>query len=108
MLPFRRILFATDFSPACKAAVPYVEETTERYNAELTLLHVSNTVPALYGEYASFAAESMQLYKEARNRACVQLTAFAGEHFSRVRPGIVLEEGDPGDMIEKTAARERV
>jgi len=47
MLPFKRILCPTDFSePSCKA-IKAAGELAERDSAELILLHVVGTIPAL-------------------------------------------------------------
>lgn len=108
MLPFKRILFATDFSPACEAVVPYVMELKDRYDAELSILHVSNIAPVVYGEYAAFAAENMPLYAEVRKKACADLRRFVSERFAEDHPNVFLEDGEVGSVIEKVVKRERV
>lgn len=39
-ITFRNILFATDFSPATNAALPYAEELARRYGSTVYLVHV--------------------------------------------------------------------
>lgn len=40
LFSFRNILFPVDFSTQCEAAVPYVADLANRFQAKLTLLHV--------------------------------------------------------------------
>jgi nucleotide-binding universal stress UspA family protein len=44
---FRRILFATDFGPACAKAFPYALALAEDYQAKLVLLHMIPPVPGI-------------------------------------------------------------
>lgn len=108
MLPFQRVLFATDFSPACDAVVPYVKEMKDRYDAELSVLHVSNVAPVVYGEYGAFAAENLPLYTEVRKKACADLRRFVSERFAEDHPQVFLEDGEVGSVIEKVVKRERI
>ena len=45
MMPFRRILFPTDFSEATMAMVPDVKEMGRRFDAAVTVLNAFNLVP---------------------------------------------------------------
>ncbi|MGB2984193.1 MAG: universal stress protein [Candidatus Bipolaricaulia bacterium] len=47
MLPFKRILCPTDFSEPSHAGIKAAVEMAERFSAELILMHVVGSIPAL-------------------------------------------------------------
>jgi nucleotide-binding universal stress UspA family protein len=58
---FKRILFATDFSPASLNALPYALSIAEENQAELTLLHLISLVPMQHQEaVASHAKKRLE------------------------------------------------
>lgn len=88
-IQLKNILFATDFSSASGAAVPYAAELTKHYRAKLYALHVRPpvvnpmTMPASwYGLEEAAKREDEQHRKEL-------LDTFRG-----IQPEIVIKEGD--------------
>ncbi len=86
---FKNILFATDFSPAASAAVPFAAELAKRYGAKLHALHVrppvvdAMTPPGTWRSMEEAAKiEDMQHEKDLAN-------SFAG-----LQPEILIKEGD--------------
>ncbi len=60
MLPFRRILFPTDFSEPAEYAWPYALTFAEEFGAEVHLVHVVSPPPRLTEAYAvNFNPEKM-------------------------------------------------
>jgi len=82
------IIFATNFSDACHAAIPTVTRWVDAHNARLTLLHVYDPEKTLHrdaeGQLNSFYAEA--------------------DNYSNCRR--VLLTGDPCDSIEDFCAKE--
>jgi nucleotide-binding universal stress UspA family protein len=86
MLPFNKILFPIDYSQRCREVVPYVEEMTNRFSGQLSVVHAfTNTdwLPAVDEE-------------EKRRINEFVAEAFPGRHVDAF-----LEEGEPGSAIEK-------
>ena len=86
---FKNILFATDFSSAASAAVPFAAELTKRYGAKLYALYVRPPVvnpmtpPLTWGGLEEAAAvEDARHEKELANA------------FSGIQPEILMKEGD--------------
>lgn len=78
-LDFKRILFATDFGPACTKAFPYALHLAEDHEAKLVLLHMVPPMPspdlgpAAYGPSA-FAAENFtQWQRTMRDESVIKL-----------------------------------
>jgi nucleotide-binding universal stress UspA family protein len=70
--PFRRILFATDFSPGSDAALHYAASLAQHSSAELITLHVVEPVPAgtdpNFGASIHLAAYEAALERDADRR----------------------------------------
>jgi nucleotide-binding universal stress UspA family protein len=83
------VLFATDFSPAADAAIPFVREIVTRYGATLVTLHVRAPLVNPMTPPASWAStlESAQ-HKEQAQREALRLA------FSDLRSVVLFEEGD--------------
>jgi nucleotide-binding universal stress UspA family protein len=99
MLPFRKILYAVDFSEPCRGVVPYVSEAAERFSSELILLHAFDLVPAVYGEFGAFAATGFPAYSELRKSETTRLEDFAREMFPGRKPQLMVKDGEPGHVI---------
>ena len=85
----KNVLFATDFSPAADAAIPYVREIVARYGAKLVTLHVRPPLVNPMTPPASWTStlEHAQL-EEQKQRAGLRLA------FGDLRPVVLFEEGD--------------
>jgi len=92
MFPFRRIVFAVDFSDSCKAVVPYVEEVAHRSKAELILLHACETSAA---DHAAVTRRDTE-----------QLRQFARRAFPTLTPELVERDGDAATVICDLVNRE--
>lgn len=88
---FHRILYATDLSPAAKAAAPYALSLAQEHQSELMLLHALESD----GEAQSAAREAGV---EAALRAMVPPEANVW-----CAPQLVIKTGQPADVILETA-----
>jgi nucleotide-binding universal stress UspA family protein len=82
------IIFATNFSDACHAAIPTVTRWVDAHKARLTILHVYDPAKTLHRD------------------AQAQLNAFYAEADNYSNCTRVLLAGDPCDSIENFCARE--
>lgn len=87
MLPLKKILFPVDFSEQCAGAARYVEAFAGRFDAELTLLHVSG-----YPQYNDLLPEG-----PAQRRR--RLESFLAKELEYFRVQRVLVEGEPATNI---------
>ncbi|MBL8226864.1 MAG: universal stress protein [Bryobacterales bacterium] len=92
MFPFRRIVFAVDFSDSCKAVVPHVEEVVRRSKAELILLHACET--------------SAVDHAAVTKRDTERLRQFAHRWFPKLTPELVERDGDAATVICEVASGE--
>lgn len=100
MVPFRKILFPVDFSPACSAMAPYVSDMQQRNQAQLILLHVNELPRVDSTEFPMFPPEPRAEIEEiGRHR----LQIFQEKHFPQSAALNLLEGGEPGTAIEATA-----
>lgn len=101
MLPFRRILFPVDYSEACRAVVPYVQDMLHHFTAELTLVHAYG--PAAAVGLARSQRELIDPNFPAQVRASEQqqLYDFALEMFPGQHAESITELGEPGSIIHK-------
>lgn len=105
----KNILFATDFSPAAEAAIPYAAEIAKRYNARLFALHVRAPLvnPMLPPVSWHSSLESARI--ETERQRTTLLDAFPG-----LQPEILIQEGDIRPLIQSVVedkdklARQRV
>ncbi|MEP7366982.1 MAG: universal stress protein [Acidobacteriota bacterium] len=102
MLPFKKIVFPVDYSPPCQAVIPYVRDAVRHFDAQLMLVHAIVPQPLLYGEYA-FA--NLIVPEDACATGEEALRAFAAEAFPGISVDIVVENGDPGVVIDEAIRR---
>jgi nucleotide-binding universal stress UspA family protein len=86
---FKNILFATDFSAAAGAAVPFATELARRYGADIHALHVRPTAvnPLVSPVAWRSLEEAAQLEDEQHRKELAN--AFTG-----IEPDILIKEGD--------------
>lgn len=108
MLPFKRILFPVDYSPACTAMAPYVKDMTRHFGADLTLLHAYALRPAFVNRdiesvlvYSDPAYADPQMMQEARRLEGQRLSEFAAQAFPGLRVELSTEEGEAGTVIHR-------
>src|SRR6185312_10827121 len=92
MIPFRRILLPTDYSPACEAILPWVKEMTGRLSCELTLAHGYEEKAA----YSSFAdPDELRRFEDHR------LRAYASKGLPVQHVECCAAAGEPGTVINR-------
>jgi nucleotide-binding universal stress UspA family protein len=102
MLPFRKILLPVDYSDPCRAVVPYVQEMTRHFSAELTLLHAYPSVSFGYGDVIVDPILPEQIRAGEQKR----LQKFATEMFPGLHPTLTAESGEAGSVIHKVVRHE--
>ena len=99
MRAIREVLHPTDFSPGAAPAFALAVEMAHRFEAQLTILHVS--APPVYighfGDGYGMSAEQQQELREDQERNLEQLRARALE--AGVRCTAVSIEGFPSEVI---------
>ena len=109
MNDFRRILFPVDFSPRCKATVPFVKRMVETYQASLTLLHVVEIPVYSYGSpegaviWNSFEDNYRLEMQDLSDFACAHFNDLAQTHSVEA----LCDRGDPGYAILAQADKSR-
>jgi nucleotide-binding universal stress UspA family protein len=98
MMPFKTILFATDFSPTSAVAFNVAAALARDYRARVIALHVIEPVRVGFSEYGSYIGP-----EEDRGRAMELLNAIEAPS-PRVTIEHRLLEGAPAEMIAEAAA----
>ncbi len=98
-IQFKNILFATDFSPAASAAVPFAADLARRYRAKLYAFHARP--PVLNPMTPPYAWRSLEKAAEVEDMQHKEelVNAFTG-----IQPEILITEGDMWSSL--TAALE--
>jgi nucleotide-binding universal stress UspA family protein len=99
----RKVLFATDFSPAAAAAIPYVKEIATRYGAGLFALHVRAPIVNPLSPPASWVSTVEAARVEEQKQRDALLAAFPGMH-----PEIFIEEGDLQSCLASAIAKHKI
>jgi universal stress protein A len=94
VLPFRKILFAVDYSEPCQAIIPSVKEMVEHFSAELMLVHAYGAEALAY---SPLPLMDPQLPEEVRKAAEDHLRKFAQTHFGRAE--LFTGVGEPASVI---------
>jgi nucleotide-binding universal stress UspA family protein len=103
MRGFRRILFASDFSPASHPAFTKALELARLLKADLVVTHAVAPIVPVDGMYTT-AVDWDALEKEAREAAQLELDRLArAARKARVRVATVLRRGYAADEIVRTA-----
>jgi nucleotide-binding universal stress UspA family protein len=98
MLPFKTILFATDFSPASSVAFDVAAALARDYRARMIAVHVIEPVAMGFSEYTAYVGPA-----EDKGKAMESLQAIKAPS-PRVTIEHRLLEGDPATVIAETAA----
>lgn len=102
----RRILYATDFSPASRPALAVACEWAQRDGARLLILHVLTPPSPFVGGGRSAPASYLELLAAARHDAHRHLAAWlARTRAAGIRAETKLVEGGPAVEIVKVAGR---
>jgi nucleotide-binding universal stress UspA family protein len=113
MLPFKKILFPVDYSPSCMAMIPYVEDMTRHFSAELALVHAYALRPIFVNRdienvlvYSDLAYSDPEISDEARVIEQQRLSDFGAKMFPRQRADAITEEGEAGVVIHRVLQHE--
>lgn len=96
-IKFKNVLFATDFSPAAAAALPYAKELARAYGSKIWAFHVSPPTVNPMTDPSGWAA----LEKAAKARRDED-QKFLLNSFAGIKPEVVIEEGDLWSVLRKT------
>ena len=105
MTRFDEILFPVDLSVQCVQMTPYVGAIAQKFNSNLTLLHVIDASdPFGYGALSStrtYGTDPAELQQQSEN----EITRFAESAFSGLCVNRVLKFGKPGPEITRYASQ---
>lgn len=99
MIPFRTILFPVDYSPSCKAMVPYVHQMTAHFSSQLSLLHAYGAGQEAYegaGLFDPHWPSRVHTYEKQR------LEEFAHSEFPDFKTDVLVHQGDAAAVIHQT------
>ncbi len=104
MIKFQRILFPVDLSARSASAAPSVRAMAERFDAELTVLHVVDLpVTAVVGPPEQAAWAALIGAEGLREQGRVELERFVAREFPDTRVKVQSDEGDPATLIVEYA-----
>lgn len=108
MLPFRKVLCPTDFSPASRMSVAAAAEVAAHFRADLCLVHVVPVVPPLPPD-PNYVFEVPEYERALHADADRQLRALTDELAGRsFNVTTIVGHGDPGSEIVRIAKGEQV
>lgn len=102
---YKQILFPVDFSDRCVQVRPLISALADECKAQVTLLHVIELPPVMYGIDPSFPIVAG--VDQAQALAQTELEGFAHGNFARERLELKIEEGSPGVVISGVAQQLR-
>ena len=102
-IKLKNILFATDFSPAADAAIPYAAELAKRYGAKLFALHVRPSATVMMGLPGSQTDAEKAIKAEAEHDERDILTSFPA-----VRPEVLIREGEIWSNFETVISEHKI
>src|SRR5688572_26401000 len=100
MFPYKRILFPVDYSDANIAIVPFVNEMTRRFQANLQLVRACAPEVFYAAEFGWQIAASTPTTGDLVRAETTRLETFAAEHFGDLAPEIIVKSGHPVAVIE--------
>jgi nucleotide-binding universal stress UspA family protein len=97
MQKIRRILFAADLSPQCRAVAPYVRAMANSFHSELVVLNALEAPSGYYKDWNAYLTlVNWEAIREDRQR---RLSAFVRKAFEAPPVMHLMEEGDPAHTI---------
>lgn len=102
MIPFRKILIPTDYSPACEVILPYVKEMAGRFSCELSLVHAYED-KSLGGAYRALVDPTeLRVFENHR------LRAYASKIWPIQHIECFASPGEPGTVIDRIIAQQGI
>lgn len=105
MYPYRRIIYPVDFSPANEAIAPFVKDLTERFQANLKLVHATPPEVFYAAEFGWQIAAASPTVDETVKAETVRLEKYAATHLAGLEPEIIVKSGHPVAVIEEVVRR---
>ncbi len=102
MFKCESILFPIEFSRRDEATAPYVLSMAQRYHARVTVLHVLQPAPPLYGGMGTIYPETFD-FEGLREDLLIDVRKFAAAQLPKVAVECLVELGDPAGMISQYA-----
>lgn len=102
MRAFQKILFPVDMSDSCTATAPFVEAMAQKYNAQLTLLHVLETPSGLIPDWYGGAVpviDTVAIWQAETEAA----QSYLKDRFRGLKVNRVVVEGEAAENIDEYA-----
>jgi nucleotide-binding universal stress UspA family protein len=101
----RRILYATDFSDASRAALPLVSAIARQYGSKVYIAHIWSPLP-----YSMVTPESASTLEDGQER---QAQTKAGElhasaELAGLRTAVIVEPGDPVEQLNRIVCEQNI
>lgn len=103
MIDFNRILFPVDFSEQCAAIAPAVKAMVQRFNAELTAVHVLDLPTAWYGTPEGAAWGVLINADRIREEGRIALDRFVNSQLAGMNVKQEILEGEAAHKIAECA-----
>ena len=100
---FRNVVFATDFSPAADAAIPYAAEIAKRFGAKVYALHVRPPIVNPMTPPETWVALEEAAEAQEREWRMTLRSAFPG-----VETAVLIEEGPLWSTLARVIEKERI
>lgn len=105
-MAIKRIVHASDFSPASRSALKVARDLARALKAQLILCHAYEALPPLGGEASIPSSLFSQIMTSAREGATRQLEKLAtSARGGGIRVSTVLVEGSPATAVIRVAKR---
>ena len=102
MFKCESILFPIEFSQRDEAVAPYVLSMAQRYHARVTVLHVLQPPPPLYGGMGTIYPEAYD-FEGLREDLLIDVRKFAAAQLPKVSLECVVQLGDAAGTISEYA-----
>ncbi|HYL75569.1 MAG TPA: universal stress protein [Bryobacteraceae bacterium] len=103
---FDRILFAVDLSEQSRQAAPFVKALAERFQSEVTLLHVLEPPPAWSGFPETESWQTIENISQLRDSQRTELQGFLPGAFAGLTVNRIMAEGDAAQQILSYARKQ--
>ena len=103
MKEVKKILLPVDFSERSRGAAPYAHSLADRFQAEITLLHVITPLPYEFGALEGGAIMLSEIYTDRAARVELELNAFLADELAGCNVKRVVRDGDAAQRIVEYA-----
>jgi nucleotide-binding universal stress UspA family protein len=109
MLPFKKILWPTDFSEPASEGLKIARELAMQFSGEILLVHVVAPFPVIYGHAASTGFHMPTVIEELEGSAKTSLEEIRREKIpAEIQARTFVIYGRPAHELVKLAAQEKV